>query len=300
MQNPINDIRHKIFDVYKSAAETVFSPLSTSQFEEKRVLTPEEFVKAGDYLVSACPTWQWEGGEEKKRRSFFPPNKQYLVTRQVPCLRRAAAMEAYGVTGVEGDEDWIQAGTSDKERKEEQEEIIDLSMQQENAKPSTSNNNNNNDNAEDDIPDLDDLAIKDDAEDDEEEDFVQAEYDEENILKTRTYDLFITYDQYYQVPRFWLVGYDENKNLLNKSQLLQDISEEHAKKTVTMEPHPNLSMSCCSIHPCKHSNVMKKLGDAVVASGREFKLDHYMLTFLKFVSSIVPTIDYDYTMSGAE
>eukprot|EP01025_Chloroclados_australasicus_P061259 TRINITY_DN802_c0_g1_i1.p1 TRINITY_DN802_c0_g1~~TRINITY_DN802_c0_g1_i1.p1 ORF type:complete len:317 (-),score=52.31 TRINITY_DN802_c0_g1_i1:215-1108(-) len=297
MQNPVNDIRHKLFNVYKSTTEAVLSPLSTSQFEEKRVLTPDEFIRAGDYLVSACPTWQWEGGEEKKRRSFFPDNKQYLVTRQVPCPRRAAAMEAFGSTGVEGDDEWIQAGTGEETRKEEQEEILDLTEQEQSKvqEPGTSGENN-----EEEIPDLDDLAIQEDEEEVLDEEFVKAEADDDNILRTRTYDLYITYDQYYQVPRFWLVGYDENKNILNKSQLLQDISEEHAKKTVTMEQHPNLSMSCCSIHPCKHSNVMKKLGDSVVASGREFKVEHYLLTFLKFVSSIVPTIDYDYTMAGAE
>jgi ubiquitin-like-conjugating enzyme ATG3 len=29
------------------------------------------------------------------------------------------------------------------------------------------------------------------------------------ILQTRTYDLHITYDKYYQTPRLWLCGYDE-------------------------------------------------------------------------------------------
>lgn len=29
------------------------------------------------------------------------------------------------------------------------------------------------------------------------------------ILQTRTYDLNITYDKYYQTPRMWLYGYDE-------------------------------------------------------------------------------------------
>ena len=32
------------------------------------------------------------------------------------------------------------------------------------------------------------------------------------ILATRTYDLNITYDKYYQTPRLWLFGYDENRN----------------------------------------------------------------------------------------
>lgn len=29
------------------------------------------------------------------------------------------------------------------------------------------------------------------------------------ILKTRTYDLHITYDKYYQTPRLFFTGYDE-------------------------------------------------------------------------------------------
>jgi len=29
------------------------------------------------------------------------------------------------------------------------------------------------------------------------------------IIQTRTYDLNITYDKYYQTPRLWLFGYDE-------------------------------------------------------------------------------------------
>lgn len=31
----------------------------------------------------------------------------------------------------------------------------------------------------------------------------------DGILKTRTYDLHITYDKFYQTPRLWLYGYNE-------------------------------------------------------------------------------------------
>lgn len=31
----------------------------------------------------------------------------------------------------------------------------------------------------------------------------------DEIIRTRTYDLYITYDKYYQTPRLWLFGYDE-------------------------------------------------------------------------------------------
>ena len=30
-----------------------------------------------------------------------------------------------------------------------------------------------------------------------------------DIIQTRTYDLSITYDKYYQTPRLWLTGYNE-------------------------------------------------------------------------------------------
>lgn len=44
-----------------------------------------------------------------------------------------------------------------------------------------------------------------------------AEHDD--IMQTRTYDLMITYDKYYQVPRFWLVGYDEKRQPLKPNQV---------------------------------------------------------------------------------
>ncbi|KAK8379726.1 hypothetical protein O3P69_019611 [Scylla paramamosain] len=61
------------------------------------------------------------------------------------------------------------------------------------------------------------------------------------ILQTRTYDLHITYDKYYQTPRLWLTGYDENRQPLSVEEMYEDFSQDHANKTVTMEAHSNLS-----------------------------------------------------------
>ncbi|XP_026684887.1 ubiquitin-like-conjugating enzyme ATG3 [Diaphorina citri] len=36
-----------------------------------------------------------------------------------------------------------------------------------------------------------------------------------DIVRTRTYDLHITYDKYYQTPRLWLYGYNEYHHTLN-------------------------------------------------------------------------------------
>lgn len=34
-----------------------------------------------------------------------------------------------------------------------------------------------------------------------------------------------------------------------------------------------------------------------VANGKEFPVNHYLLLFLKFLSGVVPTIEYDYSMA---
>ena len=77
------------------------------------------------------------------------------------------------------------------------------------------------------------------------------------------------------------------------------LSEDHARKTVTAEPHPHLAagLTVASIHPCRHGEVMRRLVDKIQEGGGAFEVEHYMLLFLKFISSIVPTIQYDWTMT---
>lgn len=53
------NMRGVLHNIYKTAAEAVLPPLQKSAFAERGVLTPDEFVTAGDYLVHACPTWAW-------------------------------------------------------------------------------------------------------------------------------------------------------------------------------------------------------------------------------------------------
>lgn len=180
-----------------------------------------------------------------------------------------------------------------------------------------------------------------------------------NLLQVRTYDVMITYDKYYQTPRIWLLGYDEvcphclinislahnllqiqNRTPLTPSQIFQDISADHALKTVTIEAFPHSStLQAASVHPCKHASVMKKViermnvgvveeqlaarknsgkhqdkdgkkkwgfgrkggkEEGAKGAGEEeevegMRVDFYLVVFLKFIASIVPTIEVDST-----
>ena len=120
------------------------------------------------------------------------------------------------------------------------------------------------------------------------------------IISTRTYDLNITYDKYYQTPRLWLFGYDESRKPLCVDEMYEDFSADHANKTITIETHPHLpGPPQASVHPCRHAQVMKKLIDQITEGGGELGVHMYLIVFLKFVQAIIPTIEYDFTQNFA-
>ena len=115
-------------------------------------------------------------------------------------------------------------------------------------------------------------------------------------MRVRAYDISITYDKYYQTPRVWLFGYDEEGNVLTSEQMFQDVMSDYVKRTVTIENHPHLLGPHASIHPCQHGAVMKNIVENLSQSGGAPQVEQYLFIFLKFVSSIIPTINYDFTM----
>ena len=64
--------------------EHVSPVLRRSRFSEYGRITPEEFVRTGDYLVAHAPLWHWAVGEPSKRREYLPRDKQFLIVRGVP------------------------------------------------------------------------------------------------------------------------------------------------------------------------------------------------------------------------
>jgi ubiquitin-like-conjugating enzyme ATG3 len=131
-------------------------------------------------------------------------------------------------------------------------------------------------------------------------------------------------------------GTTQNGSPLVPEQIFQDVSAEHAFKTVTIEAFPHsTSLQAASVHPCKHASVMRKLIERMNAgvveeqksqrkggskdgkkkwpfkrgsgAGKDDKpvgeeeeveglrVDFYLVVFLKFIASIVPTIEVDST-----
>lgn len=80
--------------LFRNTREWITPVLQESAFTERGVLTPEEFVRAGDQLILKCPTWSWQSGEKSKIRPYLPADKQFLIIRGCPSHQRVTTMNA--------------------------------------------------------------------------------------------------------------------------------------------------------------------------------------------------------------
>jgi ubiquitin-like-conjugating enzyme ATG3 len=284
-----------VFGQLRAAREYMYPTRKTSAFLDKGVLTPEEFVIAGDEIVFKCPTWAWESGDPLKRKSHLPDDKQYLVTRHVPCQNRVSAME--NMVAMEGDDDdegdWLVSHVIKHQTIEDEFDIID-----DEGEVITKEKPKEDEEGDEytDMADYEDDNIM----EDEAAVAAAAPEDDDNLVKVRTYDLSITYDKYYQTPRVWMMGYTSSKQPLSGKEMMEDVITDYANRTVTIENHPHVSGPHASIHPCQHGKVMKTIVRNLIKAtgdGEEGPaVNVYLFIFLKFVSSIIPTINYDFTM----
>ncbi|RCK55640.1 Autophagy-related protein 3 [Candida viswanathii] len=310
-------IRSKI-----SSLREYLTPINhTSNFSTTGEISPEEFVKAGDYLVYKFPTWQWSKCPKKElEKSFLPPDKQFLITKHVPSYQRAGSY----LTGEENPEDG-----------EEEEEEVDEDGW---VKSKKIKHDNRHAGEEEEAAEIEEITEIDNEEGDAEE---EGDFDEEfDIIedstnnKLRKYDLYITYSTSYRVPKLYLVGFDSNGIPLLPNQMFEDINLDYKDKTATIEKLPvGFNTTSVSIHPCKHSSVMKVLmkhsklnknkekEEEATAAGGDLsedvkklsvedktgdaeeeedgiRVDHYLIIFLKFIASVTPGIEYDYTMDA--
>ncbi|KAK4183205.1 putative autophagy protein [Podospora australis] len=241
-----------------------YTPAShTSTFRKTGEITPEEFLAAGDYLVYKFPTWSWSAAETSaKSVRYLPSDKQYLVTRHVPCNRRLnedfagdAGHEEAVVEGGKNSEDdgWLRTGglSSSQPLKVKEVRTIDDKWNVGDREVIDE---------DDDIPDMED-------EEDDEAIIRDTSGGSENSKK-RTYSLYITYSTWYKTPRMYMSGYLPGGQPLPPKLMMEDIVGDYKDKTVTLEDFPFFanSVKMASVHPCKHASVMKTLLDRADAA----------------------------------
>jgi len=260
--------------------------LSETNFLEKGVLTPDEFVEAGDLLVLKCPgQWKWLGGLEKKQVNYLPSEKQFLMTCEPVSCRERFKKGEDGKRDEIVEDDWLAITSTTNE---EDNVIIDADDM---GKNSNKNIEIDKHDSESDIPDMESF--------DEENNLIEkdpaAENNQNSLIKSRKYNLTICYDNYYHTPKLWLCGYDEDGSPLTPEEMFMDISADHVNKTVTLDEHPHIGEPFAYIHPCKHAAVMKKFIDVMIENGNPPRVDKYLFIFLKFLGAVIPTISYDST-----
>jgi len=248
------------------------------------------------------------------RNTNLPSEKQYVITKNVPCPRRVKELHTQFKTNEkEVEEGWIDPyvefnlpienqANSIKDVDEmlvDNRDINDIPECLENSE-SKSNGINHCKGDIKDFPVVEEIKDISSLEGNNLENFIDENIEEpkvmNNTFQTRTYDISITYDFYYQTTRFWLFGYKEDGQPLSSNEIFEDIMSDYAEKTVTIENHPHDEIKCASIHPCKHSVVMKRIIDSINSNGGQIDVRMAMFVFLKFIGSIVPTIEYDFTM----
>jgi ubiquitin-like-conjugating enzyme ATG3 len=264
-------------------------------------------------------------------RSILPPEKQFLITRNVPCCERVQTMrnKIGEITELLEDINIMESSTSDgamaqsnedgwllshfnkpkDDNEEEDFEVVNdheddegenlikkltpsLSKTAPSATPLQEPLNYEDD---DEYADLEDDTIDHDGTTATAADSTTdlSATTKSYIQRVRTYDISITYDKYYQTPKVWILGYSSEGTPLSTEQMFQDIMPEYVQRTVTIESHPSVGTTQLSIHPCQHAAVMKTI---LRNLNQAPKVEFYLFIFLKFISSIIPTINYDFTL----
>lgn len=283
----VDKIGNIIGENYRYLAKGFMSVLKESKFYEEGILTPEEFLKAGNYLTQKCPTWKWCKNKQNITPVEYLPKDQQFLQTTVSCIKRVKYIQKDEYKENLKENDWIETKFDDKKYKNNEIQEIDI----ENLQNEKIINNNQFEDFNNHFDDKNNKILESDI-----NKCLVIEIEDNNILKSRTYDVIITYDFYYRVPRLWLIGYSEFGYPLSNDEIKEDIMLEYIDKTVTFEKHPNIGLNSLSIHPCKHSLLIKNMIKNFENLGKKLEVEKSIVLLLKFLSSIVPTIKYDFTL----
>ena len=124
----------------------------------------------------------------------------------------------------------------------------------------------------------------------------KEEEEEDNIENYRFYKMYIIYDEYYHTPRMFFSATKENGSPVTNDDIRMDIQREYLDKTLTMEYFPFLpEVMMPTVHPCRHAAVLKTMSDSMAEAGHNIESHFALLIFLKFISSVIPYVEFDTT-----
>ena len=300
----MENTKHKIFEGITGLISKLKPPPKESKFYEKGILTPEEFVKAGDYLVTKYPTWKWCSSKENMLNKYLPKEKQYLLTRVRSKFRASDYIKKNETKEKVIEGDWVDADLENKPKAEDNKKDIALDLdaledKEKKKKVEVVANDDDEDFVIEGAEEAKNEAKKDndfEIEDEEESKNKKEIKDDADVVKTREYEVTITYDLYYFVPRMWLMGYNEKGIPLTDEEMKEDVMPEYRNKTCTIEEQPCTGLRNISVHPCRHSLLLQKMIKDFQNAGKKLEIEQSIILFLKFLQSVVPTVQYDFTM----
>ena len=264
-----------LFNAFHSARQYLTPTLTASRFHEEGQLTPEEFERSGDYLTRLSPTWSWHRGSPLYTKSYLPLAKQYLVMSDANCHCRVRDLDVSG----DGDDpyDLDTATATVVVPLPHKDHISYADMEEEDYSEMISFMDPS-------------LIVRD----------LSAPATIPTTAKTRRYEITIAYDNAYRTPRVYLRGFQSDTGRpLSTDEMMEDVMQDYVAKTATIEAHPHSGEAYLSIHPCRHAHTMRRLVENMIAGGDIPPVELYLFIFLKFISSMIPTMDYDNTLPVA-
>lgn len=108
--------------------------------------------------------------------------------------------------------------------------------------------------------------------------------------------MYIIYDEYYHTPRMFFSATQEDGAPVSNDDIRLDIQREYLDKTLTIESFPYLeNVMMPTVHPCRHAAVLKTMSDSMTESGHKIESHFALLIFLKFITSVIPYVEFDNT-----
>ncbi|CAK84408.1 unnamed protein product (macronuclear) [Paramecium tetraurelia] len=225
-------------NLVQAVGAALIAPPTKSVFLTKGMLTPEEFINAGDRLISNGGNWKWcKAISDQYKNKYLPNDKQFLIQENIISYKRIKDLNRGGTFTEQ------QEGEDVTIIRSEEQPIQEITQSQD-----------------------------------------------------RYYTLYITYDLYYFTPRLYLSGKVDDRQLTYQ-EVKEDVSGEYADKTVTEENFLELNIKLPTIHPCKHADTLKFFVDQMRDNGcpeEKIHPDNSLTIFLKFMNSVIPTIQFDF------